>query len=60
MPLKKQYGWSTSEFLKKFNDGEAGDEQAFFRWYAFAEAINDWQSTSTSIDDLLTVGMIST
>lgn len=37
-----QYGWSTDTFLKNFNAGEAGDEQALFQWYALAEAIRDW------------------
>ncbi len=52
-PLELQYGWSTDTFLKKFNAGEAGDEQAFFRWYALAEAIKDWQKTCDSLDELL-------
>ncbi len=44
-PLEMRYGWSTDTFPKKFDAGEAGDEQVFFRWYALAEAIKDWQKT---------------
>lgn len=52
-PMELQYGWSTDTFLKKFDAGEAGDEQAFFRWYALAEAIKDWQKTWDSLEELL-------
>lgn len=52
--LELQYGWSTDTFVKKFNAGEAGDEQAFFQWYALAEAIEDWQKTRESVEELLT------
>lgn len=51
--LELQYGWSTDAFLKKFNAGEAGDEQEFFQWYALAEAIADWQKTRESVEELL-------
>lgn len=52
-PLEKQFGWSTDVFLKRFNAGQAGDEQDFFRWYALAEAIQDWQTTYDSLEELL-------
>jgi len=29
-PLERQYGWSTDEFLEKFNAGTIGDDQEFF------------------------------
>ena len=51
--MELQYGWSTDTFLKKFDAGEAGDEQVFFRWYALAEAIKDWQKTCDSLEELL-------
>jgi hypothetical protein len=51
--LEQQYGWPTHEFLKKFNAGEIGDEQEFFRWYALAEALKDWQATHDSVAELL-------
>ena len=52
-PLELQYGWSTGAFLKKFDSGEAGDEQTLFRWYALAEALTDWQKTRDSLAELL-------
>lgn len=51
--LEQQYGWSTAEFLKKFNAGEIGDDQEFFLWYALAEAVKDWQKTRDSLQELL-------
>jgi len=52
-PLERQYGWTTNEFLEKFNSGEIGDEQEFFLWYALAEAVKDWQVTRNSLEELL-------
>jgi hypothetical protein len=43
--LETQFGWSTQKFWELFNAGEVGDEQAFFRWYALAEALKEWQET---------------
>jgi hypothetical protein len=52
-PLEKQFGWSTATFLELFNAGKAGDEHDFFRWYALAEAMKEWQQTYDSIAELL-------
>lgn len=52
-PLENQFGWSTNTFLKLFNTGKAGDDQDFFRWYALAEALNEWQKTYDSLQELL-------
>lgn len=52
-PLEQQYGWTTDEFLEKFNAGEIGDDQEFFLWYALAEAVKDWQKTRASLEELL-------
>lgn len=46
-PFEQQYGWSTDQFLRKFNDGEIGDDKSFFPWYALAEAIFDWRKPAT-------------
>lgn len=51
--LEQQYGWSTDEFLEKFNAGKIGDDQEFFRWYALAEAVKDWQATRDGLEELL-------
>jgi hypothetical protein len=53
-PLEKRFGWSTDTFLRLFNTGEAGDDQDFFRWYALAEAIKEWETTCDSLEELLT------
>ncbi len=53
-PLEKRFGWSTDTFLRLFNAGKAGDDQDFFRWYALAEAMKEWQTTYDSLEDLLT------
>lgn len=29
--FETKYGWSTEEFLRKFNTGEIGDNQDYFR-----------------------------
>jgi len=52
-PLEQRYGWTTQEFMEKFNSGEAGDDQEFFLWYALAEAVKDWQKTRDSLEELL-------
>lgn len=52
-PLEQQYGWTTDEFLEKFSTGEIQDDQAFFLWYALAEAAKDWQKTRDSLEELL-------
>jgi hypothetical protein len=52
-PLEEEYGWSTDLFVEKFNQGEAGDDQVFFRWYAMAEALKDWQNTIHSLEEVL-------
>ena len=51
--FETQYGWSTDEFLRKFNAGEIGDDQDFFRWYALAQAKTDWQVTQQSLGEVL-------
>ncbi len=37
---EKKLGYSSDEFIKKFNDGELGDNQVFFEWYADLETRN--------------------
>ncbi len=51
--LETQFGWSTQKFLELFNAGEVGDEQAFFRWYALAEALKEWQETYEYLQAML-------
>lgn len=51
--FEAQYGWSTEEFLRKFEAGEIGDDQDFFRWYALAQAQIDWQATRQGLGEVL-------
>ena len=55
-PFEQQFGWSTGQFLKKFNEGEIGDDKSFFLWYALAEATQDWRQTCKSLKELLANG----
>jgi hypothetical protein len=36
-----------------FNSGELDDSYAFFKWYAYAKAKNDWQNTKLGLQELL-------
>ena len=58
--LEERFGWSTETFLAKFNSGKVGDDLAFFRWYAFAEATREWETTYGSLQELFAdSGLIS-
>ncbi len=37
--FEKQYGWSTSEFYERFEQGKIGDEADFFEWSATWEMV---------------------
>jgi len=52
--FETKYGWSTEEFLRKFDAGEIGDDQDYFVWYALAQAKQDWQATRQSLNEVLT------
>lgn len=43
--FERKYGWSTSEFLSEFENGKVGDDDNFFKWYVFAMAMKDWQTS---------------
>jgi len=51
--LENQFGWSTHKFMELFNAGKIGDDQAFFRWYALAEALREWQETRGYLQEML-------
>ena len=51
--MENQFGWSTHTFLELFNAGKIGDEQEFFRWYALAEALREWQETRGYLQEML-------
>ena len=31
---EEKFGYLSDQFIKKFDNGELGDDQAFFEWYA--------------------------
>jgi hypothetical protein len=51
--FETQYGWSTGVFQKKFDSGEIADDQSFFRWYALAEALKDWQQIRDELNAVI-------
>jgi len=51
--LENQFGWSTPTFLELFNAGTIGDKQEFFRWYALAEALREWQENRGYLHEML-------
>ncbi len=40
--FEKKYKLSTSDFIKKFESGKAGDSEDFFEWFAVAKAQKHW------------------
>lgn len=50
---ESKFRWSTSEFLNKFDNGLIGDDEAFFKWYALAQALKDWQTTKEALEEAI-------
>jgi hypothetical protein len=48
-------GWQdrAERFLEMFDSRQIGDSDAFFKWYAYAKAKNDWQKTKLCLQELL-------
>jgi hypothetical protein len=46
--FERKYGWSTSDFLSEFE--KVGDDEDFFKWYAYAMAAKDWQTSKKNKD----------
>jgi hypothetical protein len=40
MTYEQNHGFSSEEFQVKFNNGELGDDQVFFEWFADLETRN--------------------
>lgn len=38
--FEKKYNISSKEFLKKFNNGEIGDDLEYFEWSAYVDSYN--------------------
>ncbi len=50
--FEEKYGLDTTDFLKKFEGGEIGDEADFFKWYALAQGLEEWRSTQVALREL--------
>ncbi len=50
---EEKFNWSTAEFLEKFDSGSIGDDEAFFKWYALAQALKDWQTTKEALEEAI-------
>jgi hypothetical protein len=44
-----KYRITTNTFLKRFEDGEIGDDADYFDWYAFAGLLVQWQKTQSAL-----------
>ena len=44
-----KYKLTTAVFLKRFENGEIGDDADFFDWYAFARLLAQWQKTQSAL-----------
>ncbi|MCK4615132.1 MAG: hypothetical protein KAU14_10045 [Thermoplasmata archaeon] len=39
--FEEKYNMSSDEFVRRFNNGEMGDDREFIRWYAYKDAYNE-------------------
>lgn len=51
--FEEKYGWNTEEFLQKFNEGIAGDDEDIFKWYAVAQGLKDWKNTKMALEETI-------
>lgn len=51
--FENKYEMPTDEFLTKFDNGVAGDEEDFFEWYALAQGLIDWQEQQSSLSKIV-------
>ena len=49
--FEEKYHLSTQTFLKKFEDGQMGDEADYFDWYAFAKLLALWRKTQSTLHE---------
>ncbi len=41
--FEDEYDMTTEEFIEKFEDGELGDDQDFFEWFAAFKGKQHWE-----------------
>lgn len=51
--FERKYNISTNEFIKKFDQGEIGDNEDFFKWYTIASAIKDWTNKKNELKNFI-------
>ncbi len=51
--FEQKYHLTTSNFLKKFESGQLGDEADYFDWYAFARLFGRLKKTKSAIRSAL-------
>jgi hypothetical protein len=47
--FESKYHVTTGVFLKRFEDGELGDDADYFDWYAFARLLAEWKKTQAAL-----------
>lgn len=51
--FEEEHGMSTETFRERFEDGELGDDEAFFEWLAVSKALEHWEG---KLEDLRAAG----
>ncbi len=41
--FEKQFNMSSDEFMQKFEEGNIGDDQVYFDWYAAKQGLDIWR-----------------
>ncbi len=51
--LEQKHNMRTGTFVKRFSKGLLGDNEEYFLWYAYYEALKDWQRRQKELKDFL-------
>lgn len=49
--FEDEYGMETEEFVEKFEEGEIGDDQDFFEWYAAYKGVKHWEEKTEKLKE---------
>lgn len=47
--FESKYHLTTQAFLKRFEEGQMGDEADYFDWYAYSKLLAEWQKSQSAI-----------
>lgn len=50
--FEEKYKISSTDFYKRFQDGEIGDEQDYFEWKSLIEGTRSWLKTKDGLKEL--------